>query len=294
MKKYSTLIGLILAGLIISGSLLAFYNHSKKIAFEKGLIYQQVKLEDLARRLENFTIISTQLSKFIQINIGNKNLTLPEIEKKLNEFIQSAPEEIIYGIGIWYEPYYLNTKRKFSGPYIHRNSNSLLKVKEKLILTYEWEVPSYNYHQQDWYKLGVNAGGEGIFVKPYFDSGLVYVTTARAFFKNTHEIAGVITVDMILPQLQNIINSINLNKEEQIYITTNDHFLLAHPLEKLKNKNKSLIEYTALDIDNLSKIDKKNWHKKRIHIPALEWNIIVESSYLHLIQESKSLKSILK
>lgn len=104
-------------------------------------------------------------------------------------------------------------------------------------------------------------------------------------------------LDMILPQLQNIINSLNSNPDEQIYVTTDDDFLLGHPLEKLiylqKTNKKTLIEYTIEDIDKLSQIDKAKWIKQKIKIPDLKWNILIESNPRFLLQELKTLKSII-
>ncbi len=280
---------LIIVGLITTGYMLIFYNHAKKTALEEGRINQKIRIESVARRLETFSIISTQLSKFIQTNINYKILSPIEIEKKLAEFIQSAPHDTIYGIGIWHEPFTLDKKRKYFGPYIHRDITSVTKTK----LTYEWEVPSYNYHEQDWYTLGIKAQGEGVFIKPYFDAGLVYVTLTRAFFKKNNEVAGIITVDMILPQLQEIINSINTTPEEQIYITTNDQFLLAHPLEKILKIKDSILSHKIDEINDLAKIDKKDWVKKSLHIPLLEWNVNIESSPHYLLEDVHSLKSIL-
>ena len=223
-------------GLIISIALLTFYLHTRSVTLDIGKTEQQARAEAVQKKLEEFTTVSNLLSRFIQEDINEKNYSKTEIENKLQQFLRSSPSDVVFGIGIWFEPFQFQKNQKFFGPYVHQSDLSTHKLPN--ILTYEWNTPEYNYHSQDWYKKGISNLGEGYFVNPYFDNGLVYVTNARAFFDKAKRIAGVISVDLVLPQLQSIIQSANQSPQELLYISDRNGMLLAHPLKEQFFKKK--------------------------------------------------------
>jgi serine phosphatase RsbU (regulator of sigma subunit) len=94
-------------------------------------------------------------------------------------------------------------------------------------LTYEWTTAEYDFHQQHWYHLGMQAQGELVFSEPYFDTNLVYMSALMSF-GNQNETLGIVSVDMVLPQLHQLILDVN-TENEIIYVSTAKNALFAHP-----------------------------------------------------------------
>jgi signal transduction histidine kinase len=268
-----------------------FYKNEESKTLKAAQVEQLIKIESLSRKLESYSTITSQLSRFVKENINFKDLTKNEIENRLQEFLKSSPDNTIYGIGIWYLPFKFNKSQKYFGPYIHRENG------DKFKLTYEWQTPEYNYPNQNWFLAGLHTKTNGEFVEPYFDMDQVYVTFANSFQGSNKEVVGVISIDMILPQLQNIVDSVNSTINEQIFITTKDGKILTHPL---KNKilltdlsKKTLLDFNEAQLKQIFSSQKNEWMTKSIVIPSLNWKININSKITYLLNDVNSLYSTL-
>lgn len=188
--------------------------------------YQEEKAQITLSKIRAFLLNATQLSETLRVLVEQYGGDDPkQIEEYLDRIVESAPEDLIYGAGIWYEPYPFDTKSLYVGPYVHRGPRPGSRI-----LTKEWENPDYNFHKQEWYALAVQAKGAPAFAEPYFDNGMVYMTLAVAFNdRKTGKIKGVVTIDMILPQLQHLIDAVNEHSSDIITVTGKSGRLLAHP-----------------------------------------------------------------
>jgi signal transduction histidine kinase len=290
---------LILSGFIISIGMLVFLVYSRSTELEIGKINQLAHIELVNRKLDQFVTTSDLLSRFIQEDISGKKLTKNIIEEKLAQYLRASPSDIIFGVGIWYGPFKFSKHQKFFGPYIHRNNKHL---EEKLQLTYEWNTPEYNYHSQTWYKEGLKNPNKSFYVAPYFDNGLVYVTNSRGFYDSEKNLNGVISIDLVLPQLQKIITLASSSKTEIIYIADSKGNLLAHPLkddflniEKTKNTDDSqnLLKYTVKDLNSALQINQDNWIESKIVHEQLGWKVVVITSQDKLLPNYQHLKNFL-
>lgn len=285
--------------LLISMGMLIFYLHAQSIELEIGKVDQILRAELVRKKFDQFVIASNLLNRFIQEDISGKTLKVNEIEDKLQQYLRSSPSDIIFGVGIWYEPFQFRKNQKWFGPYVHRPSPS--SPDQANVLTYEWNTAEYNYPTQDWYKHGLNNRGESYFVNPYFDNGLVYVTNARAFFNKEKKTIGVISIDLVLPQLQNIINLANQSNQEMIYIVDRMGMLLAHPfkeqffkIKKIAEKdNQSLLNYRAEDVQFSLNLQQQKWLKSEVVQDQLGWKVVVISSKDKLLDGFQNLKRLL-
>jgi hypothetical protein len=276
-------------GFFVSVIILIFYLHAKSIELDIGKREQIARAELINRKLERFVIESNLLSRFIQEDISGKKLSKLEVENKLQQYLRAAPVESIFGIGIWYEPFQFNKVQKLFGPYVHRQG----PVQQASILSYEWNTEKYNYPAQDWYKSGLSNAGESFFIDPYFDNGLVYVSNSRSFFNEKKEAIGVITVDIVLPQLQNLVMVSNQSTQEMFYIVNRKGMLLAHPLKdrffKLKNivdgkDNQSLLNYRIEDLKLVLNLEQEDWIESAVNQDQLGWKIKAVSSKAKLLE----------
>ncbi len=216
-------VAMALAGLLIAYSWNQSAHEKAKVAAEH---YQAERAQTTVSKIRAFLLNATQLSETLRVLVEKYDgRDGKQIEEYLDRIVESAPEELIYGAGVWFEPYQFAKGRKFYGPYVHRGVRPGSRV-----LTSEWENPDYNFHQRDWYKAAIHANGEPTFTEPYFDNGMVYMTLAVAFNdRKTDQIRGVVTVDMILPQLQHLVDSVNENSSDLITVVGREGHLLAHP-----------------------------------------------------------------
>jgi signal transduction histidine kinase len=273
-----------------------FYQKSKQIEYQNAQQKQIDHLQMIAKKLDEFALVSDLLSAFIQGNIRDENLSQKQIEKRLHDFLQSSPNELIYGIGIWYEPYLWNKNQKLFGPYVHRQGQNQIQ------LTYEWNTDDYYYPKQNWYIAGKTAGGQSAFVDPYFDAGLIYVTNSRAFFDRSGKILGVISVDLVLPMLQDLIEKYQQSQYEQIMITDSSGHLLAHPLKGdfLKHisglpeyKDKTLIDFTFEDLSEKLNLKNKEFEIQKIRQSQLGWYVISQAEAHFFRQNIEQLRNVL-
>lgn len=145
-----------------------------------------------------------------------------EHEAALKLAFSSSRSALVYGIGIWYQPYRFDEKTERFGPYIHHIDSNNNKVE----ITYFWNTPEYNYHNREWYKTSLAAKeGEISVTPPFFDSDYTYITFGIPFYKEGKK-AGVITVDIVLPQLQGYLSDYNFSDFSGVYLTTKDNSIV--------------------------------------------------------------------
>ncbi len=204
-----------------------FYQLQSERFKENALQQQQGKAKRIAEGLEDYLRIATQLSRSITSLVAPLRADKAAVEILLRRMLRSAPEEMIYGIGAWYEPYQFDKNSEFFGPYVHRGN----RLDAPLILTYEWCTADYNFPQHDWYLAGKQARGKTVFTEPYFDTNLVYMTASRAFYDEEGNFVGVTSVDMVLPLLQKFVEQYNISQQATVYVVTARGKVFVHPQE---------------------------------------------------------------
>lgn len=214
--------------LFSSLGLLIFYQFQSARFQETSLQKSQDKAERIADGLEDYLSIAVQLSRSITSLVAPLRDDKTAVEILLRRMLESAPAEMIYGIGAWYEPHVFDKTIEFFGPYAHRGSGPDTAA----VLTYEWCTPEYNFPQHAWYLAGKQARGKTAFTEPYFDTNLVYMTVSRAFYDTDGAFVGVTSVDMVLPLLQKFVKQYNNSAHEAVYVVTAQGHLLVHPQEK--------------------------------------------------------------
>jgi signal transduction histidine kinase len=283
-------------GFLATIGIIVFYYQSRNVEINVARNNQYNQLKHIKNKLDEFIINSNVISKFIQEDIENNQYDRSALEKRLKQYLNSSSEEVIYGIGVWYEPFQFSKKDKYFGPYVHRDNKSIK-------LTYEWNTKEYDYHNQTWYSKGKLSGNkdENVFIDPYFDNGLVYVTNSRSFFNNK-VVQGVISVDLVLPMLQKLIEKESRDGNNIVYIVNRDGKLLAHPYKenffhnqvgRLNKTNDSLLNYGPKDLNELLETNEENWLQSSILQDQLGWRIVSLTSFQKIFLGVKSLEFFL-
>lgn len=291
------ILGFLSFGILAMLILFFFYISTHRLIVSTELLNQKSRANVLVQKIQNYTAISSQLSRTLKSHISVSQMSQSEIESYLKEILSSGPSNLIYGVGVWYEPYRYRPDLQLFGPYAHRD----IEQREKLILTYEWSTPEYYYPKQEWYQKSLTQHEKGIYVEPYFDKDLVYVTYAASFYDRQNRLNGVISVDMILPQLQSLIDEVNTNEQEVIYIESRLGFLLGHPKSKeflelqYKIEHKPLIDYKISDLKKILHIknDTDQFLRYEEIVPDLGWKVVVESDKSFILKDSYNMLKLI-
>ncbi|MCL4252723.1 MAG: hypothetical protein KJ043_02970 [Anaerolineae bacterium] len=216
---------IVVATILITVGILVFSNLRAETLRTTAQQDQLTRAQAISDRLGSYLINAQQLANTTSQLVADIRDNRERVEGLLLQILASAPSEIIYGIGTWYEPTLFDGETVYYGPYVHQDE-------PQAILTYEWMTDEYDFHTQGWYVAGKDGGGNVIFTSPYFDTGLVYMSASKAFYDDNGVFSGVITVDMVLPLLRDLIVSVNTNPNEVIYVTTGDGAIFVHPAEE--------------------------------------------------------------
>jgi phosphoserine phosphatase RsbU/P len=147
-----------------------------------------------------------------------------ELLHLMKVIVNSNPE--IYGSTISFEPYKFNGASLFFAPYYYKD-------KEKLKLIYLGN-DEYDYFNMDWYRLPKELG-HPVWTEPYFDEGggeILMSTYSVPFYKETDtgkEFMGVITADISLAWLEELISSIKILDTGYGFLLSKKGLFVTHP-----------------------------------------------------------------
>ncbi|MCU0479692.1 MAG: ATP-binding protein [Anaerolineae bacterium] len=245
------LVILVVVALLITGGIFLFSNLRTETLRTAAQQDQQSRAQTIADRLGSYLINAQQLANTTAQLVAPIRDNREQVETALMQILSSAPAEIIYGIGAWYEPNLFDNQTVYYGPYVHQDD-------PQAVLTYEWMTPEYDFHTQAWYVAGEQGAGQVVFTPPYYDTGLVYMSASRAFYDENGNFSGVVTVDMVLPLLRQLIVEANTDPNEVVYVTTADGAIFVHPsedaiLEFARQNGKSptsILDLTEADLND--------------------------------------------
>ncbi|WP_069999664.1 methyl-accepting chemotaxis protein [Cellulosilyticum sp. I15G10I2] len=208
------------------------------------------------------------------------------IREEYIELLKNYPliNEKTLGTGVWYEPYKYNKDMKYFGPYAYKDNG-------KVTFTEEYASEEYNYPSWDWYTMAKDARDDVVWTAPYYDevSGIIMITATSPFYKN-NEFQGVVTSDMDLNALQDIIKHIkvgytgkaHLIDQAGFYIVTdNDAKVMETRITEDKNTSLAAESKIMLTQDQ-GKFQfsegKDTYYAYFSQIPQTGWNILLTIS----------------
>lgn len=277
---YLSLTGMLFLGLLLTTGGMVFYYQFKAAKLqEEALREQRMVAAEIADGIGDYLRVAVQLSRSITALVSPLRTDREQVETLLLRMLQSAPKEMIYGIGAWYEPGIFSAETRLFGPYAHRGD----PPDHTTVLTYEWNGEDYYYPRQPWYLAGKQAHGATVFTEPYFDTDMVYMSASRAFFDEQGHFIGVTTVDMVLPLLQDYVAKFNDRADRSVYVLTAGKKIFLHPqadsLLRLA-RDQGLRPNTVLDLDeSLLKTFQTRQHTQQIlgreTVPTVDWTVTV-------------------
>ena len=144
----------------------------------------------------------------------------------------------IYGSAAAFEEYEFQPDKKLFCPYVHRweaGSEAALKEQSRGVGSgglREIDIArdAYDYRQADWYRLAKEAG-KAVWSEPYFDRGagdVIMCTYSAPFFRD-NKFRGVVTVDIRLEDLKQLIRKDGLVDPSAFVILSREGRYISHP-----------------------------------------------------------------
>ncbi|MDR5588425.1 methyl-accepting chemotaxis protein [Clostridium aquiflavi] len=253
-KKISTrMLTILLFVTILSMVLLAGISYKSS----KGIIDTQVEENMQAELSSTVNAINlkmqeiSSMSSQLALNVGStyKTTYLSQYEEMIGKTIFKS--DLVLGAGIWFEPYVYDASKEYVGPYIHKKDN-------KALVTYDYSNAEYNYFNYKWYKNAKN-NKETVFSDLYYDETLdtIMSTCATPIYDADDNFIGVISVDMEIPSIQDLINNFKIGENGKALLINNDGKYITNSDYKkiMKTKineddNKSLSEFGNVLLNN--------------------------------------------
>jgi signal transduction histidine kinase len=188
-------------------------------------------LKSLARDLTSNTVLKIDkvLSNIQSIPENYSTLILSELgnEEKMKYFLREMVEnnKDIYGAALAFEPYYKSPKELYYSFYYYRDKHEV-----KFIYLGN---SSYNYFTMDWYQIPRELG-KAEWSEPYYDVGggnLIMSTYSVPLYvteKGRRKFIGILTVDVSLYYLQQIVNDIKVYETGYGYMISHIGTIVTH------------------------------------------------------------------
>ena len=225
------LIVFILAGVSITFLAIFGYNY----LYSRNLIVKYV--EENAKNLAGRTVsqIDEVLSSVAKVpqNIAYFLENASYTDEELNNFLRSVvrDNDDIYGATIAFEPYMFGSGRERYAPYFYKDGTGQIQFSD---LAEE----AYSYLNSDWYQIPRELE-RSLWSEPYFDEGggnIVMSTYSVPFYRveaGKRRLAGIVTADISLSWLQQIVESIKIAKTGYGFVITKNGTFVVHPDKKL-------------------------------------------------------------
>ncbi|NLI89336.1 MAG: methyl-accepting chemotaxis protein [Epulopiscium sp.] len=220
----SVVLTLVIVGMLTISLLGYFYSKSiinHEIAEKMDYQASQI-IEGIDKRLLKHDQLVVTLAKSVEAFISSED---EEVFKEAIDKTMQTNEDT-YGAGVWFEPYEFSPEKEYFGPYAYKEGN-------ETFITMDYSNKSYDYLQYDWYINAKNNKEESSWSDPYYDetSDITMITTSYPFNNKANQFAGVITADINLNSIQDIITDTKVGETGHAFLLNSDGLYLASPDE---------------------------------------------------------------
>ncbi len=218
----------------------------RHVKFQRDTISNtKEKLEDLTIKatVEIETIFREAMEKVDTIahNLSTGKLGKPEMLNQIKKLVTDNPT--FYGSSIAYRPFGFESGKRLYAPYFHRNN----KEPSELVFTQLEENYDYTLPDKDWFVVPMKEGNR--WGEPYWDEAAeTYMITYSSVFYSTGDLTGgknplgVVTVDISMNYIQNIIENIDLGSSGFGALTSRKGVYLYHPVTEYVISKKTIKE----------------------------------------------------
>lgn len=251
------LLVLVAAGIFFAYQLVE-YRNSADDRFKAQL--QKVSI-DAANNIDEIALQVASQAKLLAQDMSQPQTKIDKITRQLQDMVSS--NGLVFGGSITFKPYAFASDRKLYSLYFSKSA-----IDQKIEFQQLDEIYDYTQPSSDWYTDAIEQGDR--WSKPYWDeAGKTYMITYSALFyadTGSHDIGqaiGLVTLDISMARIRNIIESLNLDASGFGALTTNDGDYLYHPNYQYVRERLNLLDVaeetgdvTRVDIAPLIKLGK--------------------------------------
>ncbi|WMJ90108.1 methyl-accepting chemotaxis protein [Anaerocolumna sp. MB42-C2] len=269
---------------LLSMILLSIVSYTSSKAIIDNQIQQNMNAEleaqinNILLKTEKISTIASQIARNVESNYTTTKLT--QYEDMLGKVIFES--NLAFGGGIWFEPYVYDKQEKYVGPYAYKD-------KDAPVVTYDYSNEEYDYLSYDWYKNAIDSK-EPVFSELYYDSTLdtTMATCAVPMYDRSEKFLGVITIDMEISSIQDMINKVTIGKKGKITLLTDDGLYISNEdpskimtanIKEEENKSLASMGQVMLQKDNgTGEFDMKGIVYKTYYsrVGNLGWRIMIQ------------------
>jgi len=185
-----------------------------------------------------------------------------ELNNLLKHIVQKNDE--IYGSAIAFEPKAYNGETERYSPYFYKSGGEIKYS--------DLGTAAYQYFFQDWYQIPKELN-RPVWTEPYFDEGggnIIMSTYSVPFYRTAEGkkgIAGIITSDISLSWLEEIVASIKIAKTGYAFLISQNGTFVTHPRKELVMNETIFSQAEARRDKELRKIGREMIHGKSGFVP---------------------------
>ncbi|MCR4781552.1 MAG: methyl-accepting chemotaxis protein [Lachnospiraceae bacterium] len=237
-------------------------------------------LNKIDKNLEEVRTVALSLSS--AVSGAYTTTTLDQFDVTMKKILNKS--DMLYGSGIWFEPNVYDASKKYAGPYWYKENG-------KAALTMEYSNESYDYFNQEYYKLAKELKeGETGFTEPYYDetSGLILDTCYSPIYANDKYI-GCISTTITLANISDITKSIKVGDEGRALLVTGKGVYLYDKDSKKAEKNLNIADDSNKSLATASKevlsnskgttsfdIDGEKYNLYYSTMPEVGWKLMIQ------------------
>lgn len=190
---------------------------------------QQIKEQMNLQLTQTITEVEQALDKHSKvveslgttIGVNGTQMTPAEFSALQTQFVALNPDT--YGVGVWYDYNGYQPGMKYFGPYAYRDGENI-SFAEAL-----YSTDDYDYPNQEWYLAGKNDNKAVAWSPPYQDEtlGISLVTATQGFYDSNQQFKGVVTGDIDLSSLQQMISEIKVGETGRAFLVDRDGLYIA-------------------------------------------------------------------
>ena len=214
--------------------------------------YKQIQEQSRQTMLETLTSQEAEIDKKMNAIKAQTEMFARSVEStykttSIDEYMKVAStalfdNEMVRGIGIWFEPNVYDASNEYMGPYCFKDG-------DKATVTYEYSNADYNYFKQDYYTKTKNTK-DPVIIDPYYDeaSKSIMSTCSMAMYDGDKYI-GCVTLDISIQSIKDLIGKLVVGKKgSAILLSTSGVYIGGVSNDKINKKvnisadsNKSLV-----------------------------------------------------
>ncbi|XXF77927.1 PAS domain S-box protein [Myxococcaceae bacterium GXIMD 01537] len=243
-------------GLLLMLGLLLFDGVVSRGLREEAARQQRARAEELTAMLDARLATSAQVATTLAALVGEAR-SQRDLEWLLERTLQSTDPSSVHGAGIFFVPYGFERGTRYMGPYVHRDAAG------RLVLTYAWAPPAYDYLSANWYQQALEHPGMPFFTEPFRAGDSVYQSVTHTFTDARGALRGMVTVDATLEQLQRLVAQAPTRPEDLFYISGASGALIAHPWEQelldwARARGRPVNELSMLNLADLREYEREH------------------------------------